>query len=288
MRTLITLLFILGLGNTNSTIALSPQELEEKLITIAQKRQKYIKEYNSRGAKFSVDQDEQIEKELESLEANSLSLSTLRQNGNSQDVLSYDFPKSGEYFDITTSKDKKLRIYSLDVGGGSMRFYRKLVQYQGKSGKVYIIPYSGFGWGDTQDNSFCYDIKQIESKDGPIYLALSNLGSGGGGGRVEQIRVLRIQDDKLDVDARLIKTETGLQNSISFSYDRLSLMDHPERALKGGSVDEQSKSFKIPIVINSDQYVYGEVTGDFLTYRFDGNYFIKLPGSVKKDLSEKK
>jgi hypothetical protein len=289
MRTLITLLFILGLGNTHSTIALSPQALEEKLVKLAQKREKYAQEYGRGGSKYRAEQYEQIEKELESLADNLLS--TLRHNGNSQDVLSYDFPKLKEYLNIATSEDKKLRIYTIDIGGGTMRFYSKLVQYQVKTGKVYIMPYKEdeieYEEGPTGDTNFCHNIFQIDSKDGPIYLAVSTfVNSTKSSG--QQIRVLRIQDDQLDLDARLIKTETGLEKSIVFYYDFFSVVDHPERPVKLVFVDEKARSFQIPIIKFTQEYDDGEVTDDFLTYKFDGKYFVQLPGTVKKDLSEKK
>ena len=277
IRSLITFLFILTLINSNSAFALSPHKLEKKLLGYINQRDKY------------ENNDERKEILTENF------ISTLIENGNQQDVLLYDFPKlKSKITSLITSKDKKLRVYSISLGGGTMSFFKNLVQYQDKNGKVYIFPLEDkferkYSDGPTDSTDFCNDIFQITSEDGPIYLVVSTfVNSTKASG--QKIRALKVQDDKLDFDSKLIKTQTGFKHSIVFGYDFFSVVDHPERPIKLVFFNEENRSFQFPVVIEHGNYIdYGDVTDKFLTYRFNGKYFVKLAGtSVRKNFNDNK
>lgn len=188
-------------------------------------------------------------------------------------LLRYDFLKLKEKMNITTSKDSRLRIYSWDEEtGGTMHDYESVFQYRGKSGKVYT-------WADqaTEDvdiGAFYHQVFQVNSMTGPIYMAVSTfIGSTSLSG--QSIRTLKISGEILERDAKFIRTSSGLQNSVSFSYDFFSVVDHPERPIKLFSFDETKKTFRFPVVIEDEKTPQGRVTDKFITYQFDGKHFVK-------------
>lgn len=197
----------------------------------------------------------------------------LKKYGNRLDVLKYGFPKLNGKIYVVTSKDGKFRIYSWDMqSGGTMHDFASVFQFQGKSGKVLT-------WTDEDEDesagSFYTQIFQVTSNSGPIYLANSNfIGSTSLHG--QSIKTMRINGDALDRDPKLIKTSSGLQNSIGFGYDFFSVVDRAERPIKLFTFNETRKEFKFPVVIEDEKTPQGRVTNKFITYRFNGTHFVKI------------
>jgi hypothetical protein len=175
---------------------------------------------------------------------------------------------------IATSKDGRVRIYSWDMlDGGTMHDFDCVYQFQGSSGKVFTWTQPETAEGDP--GSFYTDVFQLDATDGAIYLPVSTfVGTTSLAG--QSISVVRIDGDKLVPDAKLIKTGSGLNNSISFSYDFFSVVDRPDRPIKLFTWDAAKQSFRFPIVIEDKKTPQGRVTDKFITYKFDGKYFVKI------------
>ena len=197
--------------------------------------------------------------------------------GTRSDVLRYAFPKLKQKMYITTSRDGKLRAYSWDTNeGGTMHDFVTVFQYQGSSGKAKAAtdPYTQ-SMEDRGAGTFVTQIFQANTDAQPTYLVVDTLiGSTSLGG--QGIHAFRIIGDKLDRKAKVIRTSSGITDSINFSYDFFSVVDHPERPVRLFSYNDSNRSFRFPIVIEDSKTPQGRVTNRYITYRFDGKYFVKV------------
>jgi hypothetical protein len=177
-------------------------------------------------------------------------------------TLSYAFPRLKKQLDIATSKDGKFRIYSWDEGsGGSMHDFSSIAQFRGSDGTVRSVALPSGG--------FFHDIYQVEGSDGPLYLGVATF-IASGSLRDETIRAFKITGTKIDSNVRVIRTNTGLQNSISFEYDLRSTDD---KVLF--TFDPVRRSFSFPVVIEDEEMPQGRVTNKRITYKFNGRNFVK-------------
>jgi hypothetical protein len=74
----------------------------------------------------------------------------------------------------------------------------------------------------------------------------------------------------------LIKTASGLTDSLGFSYNFFSVVERRERPVKLISFDKKTNTLKIPVVIEDKEFSNGRVTNRFISYRFNGTYFVKV------------
>ena len=154
-----------------------------------------------------------------------------------------------------------------------MHDFDTVFQYKGKSGKIYT-------WTDSDSDhedggAFYHQIFQTDTPTGAIYLGVStNIASTSYAG--QRISAFRINGEKLDTDAKVIKTGSGIKNSVGFQYDFFSVVEHKERPIRLFSYNEEKKSFRFPIVIEDKKTPQGRVTNRFITYRFDGKYFVRV------------
>lgn len=197
----------------------------------------------------------------------------LMRYGTRADILTFGFPKLREQMQVATSKDGRLRIYSWDMHtGGTMHDFAAVFQFRGRSGKVIT-------WSKNEDDEsagpFYPEIFQVSSRQGAIYLATSTfIGSTSMHG--QSIKVIRIDGDELDLNAKLIRTAERMTNSVGFGYDFFSVVDRPERPIKLFEFNDARTEFKFPIVIEDDKTPQGRVTNKFITYRFNGKHFVKV------------
>jgi len=185
-------------------------------------------------------------------------------------TLSAAFPRLKKELRIVTSKDGRLRIYSWDrQTGGTMHDYDNVFQYRGGGGKV-------SSWSESTDDDsagvFYHEIFQMNARNAPIYLAVSTF-IGSTSLRGESISAITINGDRLVADAKLIRTGSGLQNSINFGYDLFSQLDRKDQRLF--IFDEAKRSFSFPVVIEDEKIPQGRITSKLITYRFNGTYFVK-------------
>jgi hypothetical protein len=196
--------------------------------------------------------------------------------GSRSDVLRYAFPKLKQRIYMTTSRDGKLRAYSWDTNeGGTMHDFITVFQFLGTDGKAHAwsVPYTQ-SMEDRDAGGFVTLIFQTQTASDPIYLVVDNfIGSTSYGG--QGIHAFRISGDKLDHKAKVIRTSSGVKDSINFAYDFFSVVDHPERPIRLFSYDGTKRSFRFPIVIEDAKTPQGRVTNKYITYRFDGKYFVK-------------
>ena len=215
--------------------------------------------------------------------ANSELSGLLLKQGHQLDVLKYGFPKLKDKMGVATSKDGKLRIFSWDTEtGGTMHEHSSVIQYQGASGKVHTWTYdppanesedaplaSGIGTG-----GYYMRILQVDSVKGPIYLAIS-LSIGCGQCHGQSVEAAFIEGDSLIRDAKIIRTASGLTNSIDFAYAPATI----PRSLSADTLvrfNAAERSFSIPVVLEDDDAGNGRVTTRTITYRFNGNHFVKV------------
>lgn len=178
-------------------------------------------------------------------------------------TLGYDFNVlQKEGLTIATSVDKKFRIYSWDTyTGGTMHFFENVYQYQ--AGNTVLAKAVG-STGDAK--GFFSEIFTMNTSTGPIYLGylhaiLSTKLA------YQNIFLFKIENRQLK-DANLIKTKSGLNNSLGFEFDFFSVIDRKERPVKLIYFDEAKKEIRIPLVKAN-----GEVTPKFITYKYNGSYF---------------
>jgi len=204
-------------------------------------------------------------------QANEALRDRLVRNGKSLEILHYPFPKLKDKMYVATSVDGKLRIYSWDLGtGGTMHDFTCVYQFQAGNGAVNIRTESGNDEGGC--GGYYTQIFQVSSKDGPIYLAIStSIAQGNLHG--QSIEGLRIIGDRLDVKPKIIRTRRGLVNSVDFVYDPSSLGQRSERLIV---FDAAKQEFRFPVVVEDKTYGNGRVTSRQITYRFSGQYFVKV------------
>ena len=152
-----------------------------------------------------------------------------------------------------------------------MHYFKTIYQYKGDDGKVYSKSQK-LEEGDA--GGFVYDIFTLTTKDEKVYLACSHsiYGTSDGG---QCVSLFRIKKDALDDDVKLIKTKTGLHNSLGFEFDFFSVVDRKERPIKLIQYDKKNQAITIPVVIPDKKFQYGRVTNKSIIYKFDGQYFVK-------------
>ncbi len=73
------------------------------------------------------------------------------------------------------------------------------------------------------------------------------------------------------------KAETNLKrHKVGFEYNFFSVVDRKERPIKLILYDKTTKTLKIPVVIEDEEFQNGRVTNKFISYKFDGTYFVKV------------
>ncbi|MEY3289292.1 MAG: hypothetical protein RLZZ419_1534 [Pseudomonadota bacterium] len=240
-------------GQTNA-------EIEQELIGHI----KNIQKWSNYGSDFNEDL---LVKENDSFKKKLLETTKI------DSTLSYQFSELNKYLHLTSSENGKLRIYSWDTEvGGTMHFFDNVYQFQGKDGKVYS---NSNTLQEGNSGAFISDIFDVDTKNGKIYLArFTSVLSGAL--CYESINLLGIEGDSLNNQIKLIKTKSGLTNSLGFEYDFSSVMDRKERPIKLIVYDKETKTIKIPVVLKDQNFNNGgRVTDKFINYKFDGTYFLK-------------
>jgi len=182
--------------------------------------------------------------------------------------------KSG--LDVTTSPDKKVRIYDWDSQtGGTMIFNDAIVQYQApgkKQSEVFILypeqrPANYDGPDDPDPGYFYKSIIQMHTADGrTVYLAT-------GHGKYSSIdRGSCIQAFSIE-KGQLVKTPFFQTTKKVLSEINCNLHDNPSKDNSASDDDielvDHNKTLKIPLLKDD-----GISTGKFLIYKFDGYRFV--------------
>lgn len=188
-------------------------------------------------------------------------------------TLKHEFSELEKEISIVTSEDGKFRVYSWDrLDGGTMHFFETVYQFQGTDGKVYS---SSRELEEGDSGSFVHDVFTVDSKAGKIYLVCTT-SIGSTQDSFQNLRLFKIGKAELSSDVKLIKTKSGLTDSIGFGYNFFSVVDRSERPIKLILFDKKTKTFKIPVVIEDKKFPNGRVTDKFISYKFNGTYFVKV------------
>jgi len=160
---------------------------------------------------------------------------------------------------IVKTSDNLLRIYSWNTWlGGTMHNYRNVFQFV-SDGKVYT---KSFDYGDGDMGTLYTKVYSVKVKDKICFLAVS-LGTIASSDYYRNIRVYSINNNDLIDSVRLIKTQSGLCNSIGLEF-------------RGGEdndikYDDVKKIICIPVVLKN-----GLMTKRYIKYKFTGQYFEKI------------
>lgn len=188
---------------------------------------------------------------------------------NNPSTLNYQFKSltDSNACNIVTSSDGLFRIYSWNTWlGGTMRDFNNIFQFKSNNKVRTVNLY------DNKDDFGTYfkDIFTLKANGKTYYLTVSS-GSESTKEAYETISIYTISKDTLNDKVKLIKTKTGLNNSISFEYDFFSVADRPERPIRLIKYNTQNKIIYIPIILEN-----GKVTDRYILYQFNGQYFEKV------------
>ena len=257
--------FALCLGVFNvSAFAQTNAQIEKELVVAIKEVQKY--------GTYSGNYDDDKLTEAE----NNFQEKLLKYTKNSA-TLKYAFPALGDLIIIASSEDGKLRAYSWDKeSGGTMHDYSVVYQYQGTDGKTYSrADKQNADEEDTSGGSFIYDIFTVNAKSGKSY-ALCTTFIGSTTDHYGSVSLNKITGNELVDKVKLFKTKSGLTDSIGFEYGFYSVADWDGRPLKLIRFDKTTQTIKIPVVIQDKESPLGKVTKNFINYKFDGTYFVKV------------
>lgn len=258
MKSYILLLFIL------LKIPVYAQDLkllENKLNQLSRQRENWSHSQDEK----SYDSLARYNKELEEL--------ILNFTAKNAKTLSHQFDKTKVGLDIVTSGDGLFRIYTWNtLEGGTMQYFRNVYQYS-VGGKVYSMV-NPTAEGDNGRRFF--EINDLTVAGKRYYLS-SSISVGSSALYYYQAKVFSIEDGKLNPSAKLIKTKSGIKNTLGYEVD---LSSFSNRDRKDGiepmdymklMYDRTNKTILIPL-INAD----GKVTTGKIKYQLKGQYFEKI------------
>lgn len=190
-------------------------------------------------------------------------------------TLKHDFKsltKSG--LSISSSEDGKFRIYSWNtLTGGTMRFYRSVFQYESGK-KVQSETLKSDMEQDAESNY--YQINDIVSQNKKYYLA-QNISVYSTALYYYRVKVFSIDNGKLNSNAKLIKTASGIQNELSYELD-FTASSNTNNSVKTKAFenldiqyDPKKKIISIPLILDDSK-----ITEKKIRYQFKGKYFEKI------------
>jgi hypothetical protein len=253
---------LISLAFALSAFGQSNAQIEKELVSAI----KDVQKYSNYGENSD---DEKLTK------ANEVFQAKLLKYTKTASTLQYKFSELSDLLYVATSDDGKFRIYSWDMeDGGTMHDYQSVYQYVGADGKIYSMTDETKG-EEGGAGSFVYDIFTVDAKNGKIYIACSTF-IGSTNDHYQSANLYRIKGKVLENKVKLIKTKSGLTDSLGFEYNFFSVVDREERPVKLIKYDKKTQTLKIPVVINDKEFPNGKVTDKFISYKFDGAYFVKV------------
>ncbi|MDD2368891.1 MAG: hypothetical protein PHQ90_06275 [Sulfuricurvum sp.] len=214
--------------------------------------------------KFS-ELEQQLKNDSDSIEdvSEQLSQEIIDLISSNPETLEYDFKKLVNTLKIITSDDKKLRFYSWDTQtGGSMHFYKNIIQYQTENGVQTHVPETK----EDDPQSYCSAIYTVKIKQQPQYLVITNGVYSSSDLRQSVLAYTISNTGKLE-DASIFKTKSKTMNhKIDVDFDFFSVVDRPERPLKLITYNKQTGILTLPLVDGKN------VTSKNINYRFNGKY----------------
>lgn len=241
----------------------TPQTIEQELVAAI----KELQTYSTYGSNYDEDK---------LAKANENFLKKMLEQTKVPSTLSHKFNVLKEHLHIATSEDGKFRLYSWDTeDGGTMHEFTRVYQYQGADGKVYSkTDEETEDEGEGGGGSFVTDVFTVDASDGKFYIVCSTF-IGSTNDHYQSADLYKIEGANLFDKVKLIKTKSGLTNTLGFEYNFFSVFQRKERPIRLISYDKKTKTLKIPVVIEDKEFPNGRVTNKFISYTFDGTYFVK-------------
>lgn len=183
-----------------------------------------------------------------------------------------DLTKSG--LEISTSKNSLFRIYSWDTEtGGTMRSFRNIFQF--KSSKKVFSQKLLSDVDEYGESSYSYEIlDQVISKKKTFYI-VKCISIGSSAVSSHKIKIFSIENGKLNDNAKLIKTKSGIKNELSYDIDFSSSVNQEpnsvDREYAWLKYDVKNKIIIIPLITEE-----GKLTKQKIKYQFKGDYFEKI------------
>jgi len=182
-------------------------------------------------------------------------------------TLVYPFKKlAAEGLTVASSPDGNVRIYSWDTWtGGTMHEFDNLFQYRSNSR---VLTFYDLNRDGTETSCWYDSIFQLSLGSRKIYLATSyfigsTIALGG------SIRLFEIKNNSL-IPAKIIKTKSGMQSSITIGYDATNIIQNNQPYPKF-RYDPKSKTMLVPLIDSNDA-----PTGKLIKYGFDGSQFNRI------------
>lgn len=251
------ILFISYLFFSSIAFCQSNISLEKKLSNSFQKISNWSAEKYDKGSYDSL--------ELFNDNFEKLALSTLNKNPESLKSKFDQLNKMG--LGITSSKDGFLRIYSWDdQTGGTQRRFRNIYQTQTAGITKAFIKENDLG-GTTLK---IYDLTINKQK----YYILTELFIGISALFYFKVKLLRIEENELNNNIKLISTKSGLKNELSYEIDysaRINKKDNHKIEYFYPYYNSDKKEISFPLV-QAD----GKFTNKRITYKLIGTYFKKV------------
>lgn len=168
---------------------------------------------------------------------------------------------------INTSADGSLRIYSWDTAlGGTMRKFKNLVQYKsGPITKSIILVIDSGGY-----EPFYSGLYKVKTGKITYYIGV-NTGILSSAYITQGVKVFAIEQGKLNPNAKLIKTKSGLNNCLDIDSDLSASVNRGIATQPQLTFDIKTQTIKIPLITSE-----GGITKKFITYKFTGQYFEKV------------
>lgn len=130
-------------------------------------------------------------------------------------TLHYPFKNLGNAVQIVTSEDGLFRIYTWNtLEGGTMQFFQNVYQYS-HNGKIYATSNNK---SDGNSGYHFYEINDV-SVDGKRYYVSSSVSIGSSALSYYQAKIFAIEHGELNPDAKLIKTKSGIKNTLGYEVD---------------------------------------------------------------------
>lgn len=168
---------------------------------------------------------------------------------------------------ISSSAGGLFRIYSWDTQlGGTMHRYGNLIQYRGTQG----VRSDLFVYDEKDFGTFYRKIVDVRAGRKVYYLCFS-FSVLSGADYVDAVNVMTIDKGKLKKDVKLIKTEKGLVDALYAEYDLSATVNRDIKNNPKLSFNKKSQTIHMPLILENQK-----VTGKYIDYKFNGQYFVKL------------
>lgn len=188
------------------------------------------------------------------------------------ETLTYPFDSlRTDKIDVVTSKDNLFRIYSWDTWtGGSMHSFENIIQYKFNKQVYSKLIHDTTTVSEGDYIPFYSQIFTLSTSNRTYYLAIAN-GIYSTKDASQSVRIFSVENGLINDTTKLIKTKTGLTNSINVPFDFFSVVDRPERPVQLIRYNPSKKIISIPVV-----YENGFVTKRYIRYQFTGTYFERM------------